>query len=56
MLSDFPSLDLSYDACSAVYLFILNSCQGFSSAFTACHISMIQGGTALAWFVCTKHE
>lgn len=48
MLSDFPALDLSDDACSVVYLFFLNSCQGFSFAFSACHISIIQGTTALA--------
>lgn len=48
MLSDFPALDLSDDACSAVYLFFLNSCQGFSTAFNACHITIIQGPTALA--------
>ncbi len=37
MLSDFPALDLSDDACSIVYLVFLNSCQGFSSAVNACH-------------------
>ena len=48
MLSDFPALDLSDDACSVVYLFFLNSCQGFSSAFNACHICLIQDITVLA--------
>lgn len=46
MLSDFLALDLSDDACTAVYLFFLNCCQGFSSAFSACHIR--QGTTILA--------
>lgn len=48
MLSDFTALDLSDDACSVVYLFFLNSCQGISSAFNACHICIIQGTAALA--------
>lgn len=42
MLSDFPASDLSDDACSVIYLFLLNSCRGVSSASS---ISIIKGTT-----------
>lgn len=48
MLSDLSALDLSDDACSVIYLFRLNSCQGLSFAFSACHIGIIQSSTILA--------